>query len=66
MAKSSPPFATWSETDHSGAIIIVTTLCLLYWFVAGAVQQVLSVAQGIRFSWADSLFTASLVWAATV
>lgn len=57
----SPPFATWSDTDHSGAVIIVTTICMVYWLVAGAVQQTLSIGSGMIFSWAESLFGVSIV-----
>ena len=56
-----PPFATWSETDHSGPVIITTTLCMIYWIIAGAVQQLLSWGQGIIFSWAEALFGVSMV-----
>lgn len=56
-----PSFATWGEGDHSGLLIIVTTLCMLYWIVAGVVQQVLSIGQGVIFSWAESLFGTAIV-----
>ena len=60
-AGQSPPFATWNDTDHSGAVIIVTTICMVYWLVAGAVQQTLSIGSGMIFSWAESLFGVSMV-----
>jgi len=60
-AGSSPPYAVWNENDHSGPILIVTTLCALYWLVAGIGQQVLSVSSSLKYSWGDILFTSSMV-----
>ena len=34
---------------------------MLYWIIAGIVQQLLSWGQGVIFSWADTLFAASMV-----
>lgn len=59
--RTNPPFTQWSDTDHAGPVIIVATLCLLYWMVAGAGQQILSLTSGLRFTWADGLFTFSMV-----
>ncbi|KAK4890622.1 hypothetical protein LTR27_010661 [Elasticomyces elasticus] len=62
MAQSlSEPFAAWDVADHSGPIIIVTTLCLLYWFVACTVQQIFWYARGAVFTWAHSMLAASMV-----
>ena len=59
--RNSPPFTKWSDNDHAGPLIIVTALSLVYWVVAGAGQQVLSITSGLRYTWADGLFTASMV-----
>ncbi len=49
LPSGSPPFASWTDFDHSSAVIIVIVLCMLYWVVAGILQQTLSFARGIRF-----------------
>ncbi|KAK5162863.1 uncharacterized protein LTR77_011120 [Saxophila tyrrhenica] len=58
---SQPPYTKWSDTDHAGPVIIVTTLSLLYWVVAGAGQQLLSYSSGLRYTWADGLFSCSMI-----
>jgi len=61
MATQYPPVATWSDDDHSGPIIIVTTLCTFYWLIPGILQQTLSLAHDIRFTWAEGVFMLSMV-----
>ena len=57
----SPPFTNWSDTDHSGVIIITTVQGLVYWLVPGVGQQVISFGQTGMFSWADYLYVESMV-----
>jgi len=55
------PFAVWSHEDHSGPIIIVTTLCAVYWVVACVLQQLSSYLRGLRDPWSDSFLMGSMV-----
>ncbi|KAK4904965.1 hypothetical protein LTR49_025672 [Elasticomyces elasticus] len=61
MGPGYPPYAVWSNDDHSGPIIIVTTLCLIYWLILSLLQQAVSVAHGIRFTWADRVFSLGML-----
>ena len=61
MATQYPPVAIWSADDRSGPIIIVTTLCMFYWLIPGILQQTLSLAHDIRFTWAEGVFMLSMV-----
>lgn len=61
MATSYPPYAVWSDDDHSSAIIIVTTICLLYWLVPGIIQQGVSYSRSSRVSYSEGAFLASMV-----
>ena len=58
---SNPPFAIWSDKDHSGPVIIATTVCMFYWLIPGILQQIIALVHNIRFTWADGLFTVSMV-----
>lgn len=55
------PFTKWSDTDHTGPIIITTVLGLVYWLVPGVGQQVISLGQSSIFAWADGLYIGSMV-----
>ena len=61
MRSGYPPHAVWSDNDHSGPVIIVTTLCLIYWLILSLLQQAVSVAHGIRFTWADRVFSLGML-----
>ena len=54
--------ASWTDTDHSSVVTIVTILCMLYWVAAGILRQTLSFARGNRFSPADWFLSASMVY----
>ncbi|TKA27108.1 hypothetical protein B0A54_17050 [Friedmanniomyces endolithicus] len=58
---ASPPFPSWTDTDHSSAVLIVSVLCMLYWATAGFLQQSFSLARGIRFAPADWFLSASML-----
>ena len=61
MSSGYPPFAVWSDYDHSSAVIIVTTICLFYWLALGIIQQGIVLAHNTRLSWGDGIFTLSMV-----
>lgn len=53
--------ATWSDLDHSGPVIIVAILCLVYWMVPGIGHQVILYGRQSRVSWASRLYIVSMV-----
>lgn len=61
MTFNYPPFAVWSDHDHSGAVIIVTTLCLIYWLACGIISLGILLTHNTRLTWADGIFTSSMV-----
>ena len=61
MSSAYPPFAVWSDYDHSSAVIIATTLCMFYWLASGIIQQGIVLAHNTRLTWADGIFTLSMV-----
>jgi len=61
MSSAYPPFAVWSDYDHSSAVIIATTLCMFYWLALGIIQQGIVLAHNTRLTWADGIFTLSMV-----
>ena len=61
MSSGYPPFAVWSDYDHSSAVIIATTLCLFYWLALGIIQQGIVLAHSTRLSWPDGIFPLSMV-----
>lgn len=61
LAMGRPPFTKWSDTDHSGPIIITTVLGLVYWLVPAIGQQWISFGRKSMLSWADYLYVASMV-----
>ncbi|KAK4977546.1 hypothetical protein LTR42_001916 [Elasticomyces elasticus] len=60
MVTQYPPFAGWSDDDHSSAIIIVTALCLFYWLIPGVVQQGIFYSRGLRFTLGEATFIVSM------
>ncbi|KAK4560756.1 hypothetical protein LTR86_005335 [Recurvomyces mirabilis] len=56
-----PPYTQWTETDHSGPVVITTILCLIYWTVPGLGQQIANFGHRSFFSWADGLYLASML-----
>ena len=55
------PLTAWSDTDHSGPIIITTVLGLVYWLVPGIGLLGISFGQRSSLSWASGLYIASMV-----
>jgi hypothetical protein len=60
MAIQYPPFAAWTENNHSGAVIIVTTLCMFYWLIPGVMQQAIFLARDLRFTYTGAMFILSM------
>jgi hypothetical protein len=55
------PFSQWTDVDHSGPLVIVTVLCLVYWIVPGAGQQLAALSRDDRLSLSDHLFISTMV-----
>ena len=66
MGIGHPPLTKWSDTDHSGPLVIATVLGLIYWLAPGVGQQAISFVQSSSFSWADGLYTGSMVGCARI
>jgi hypothetical protein len=61
MATTSiPAFAKWSDHEHSGPIIIVTMLSLLYWLAPGISQQVFHYGQSEKLNVGDYMHLSSI------
>ena len=61
MATQYSPIAVWNDDDHSGPVIIATTLCLFYWLIPGIIQQALSLYRDPRFTDTGVTFALSMV-----
>ena len=61
MSTAYPPFAVWSDHDHSGPVIIATTLCMFYWLALGTIQQGIVLAHNTRLTLAEGIFILSMV-----
>jgi len=61
MVIQDPPFAVWSDDDHSGPILIVTTICLFYWLIPGIIQQWMTHPRDARFTYSEVTFILSMV-----